>query len=121
MRKMMFMLLLLFTAVVAQAQDKDSTAQDIVGKYRFPSGSVISEVVISIEGDGFVIGSEIGNSSLVKIGEDLFSIVVYDGTAKFNRDSNKKVIGVAINAAGYTLEGSRVESRPIPLAMKRRK
>jgi len=79
------------------------------GKYKFPDGSIVTEVVVSMEGEGLIMGSSVGNSTLVKTGEDLFSITAYDGTAQFKRDANKKVIGVNINAGGYVLEGSKSE------------
>jgi hypothetical protein len=42
-------------------------------------------------------------------GEDIFTITQFQGTAKFNRDANKKIIGVSINAMGYVLEGTKAE------------
>lgn len=109
MKKLMMICLLLGTVSLVSAQAKDSTLQDFVGKYKFPEGSVVTEVTVSMEGEGLIMGSSIGNSTLVKISEDLFSLTAYDGTAKFNRDSNKKVVGVSINAGGYALEGTRSE------------
>lgn len=103
----MMICLMLSVVAFAHAQDKDSTLQDIVGKYKFPEGSVVAEVTVSMEGSGLVMGSSIGTSTLVKIGEDLFSITAYDGSAQFKRDTNKKVIGVSINAGGYALEGTK--------------
>lgn len=100
----------------AHAQDKDSTLQDFVGKYKFPEGSIVSEVTVSIEGEGLVMGSSIGTSTLVKIGEDLFSVTAYDGSAQFKRDANKKVIGVSINAGGYALEGTKSDGIAIDKA-----
>lgn len=107
MKKLMMLCLLLSTVAFVQAQTKDSTLQDFVGKYKFPEGSIVTEVVVSMEGEGLVMSSSVGNSTLVKTGEDLFSITAYDGTAQFKRDANKKIIGININAGGYVLEGTR--------------
>jgi len=112
----MIICLLLGIIAFTHAQDKDSTLQDFVGKYKFPEGSVVSEVSVSIEGEGLVMGSSIGTSTLVKIGEDLFSITAYDGSAQFKRDTNKKVIGVSINAGGYALEGTKSDGIAIDKA-----
>lgn len=109
MKKMLMLCLLIGSAVFVQAQSKDSTLNDFVGKYKFPDGSIVTEVVVSMEGEGLIMGSSVGNSTLVKTGEDLFSITAYDGTAQFKRDANKKVIGVNINAGGYVLEGTKSE------------
>jgi len=112
----MIICLLLGIVAFTHAQDKESTLQDFVGKYKFPEGSVVSEVSVSIEGEGLVMGSSIGTSTLVKIGEDLFSITAYDGSAQFKRDTNKKVIGVSINAGGYALEGTKSDGIAIDKA-----
>lgn len=112
----MIICLLLGIVAFTHAQDKDSTLQDFVGKYKFPEGSVVSEVSVSIEGEVLVMGSSIGTSTLVKIGEDLFSITAYDGSAQFKRDTNKKVIGVSINAGGYALEGTKSDGIAIDKA-----
>ena len=103
----MMICLMLGAVAFVHAQDKDSTLQDFVGKYKFPEGSIVTEVTVSMEGGGLVMGSAVGNSALVKIGEDLFSITAYEGSAQFKRDANKKVIGVSINAGGYALEGTK--------------
>ncbi len=105
MKKLMMLCLLLGTVAFVQAQTKDSTLNDFVGKYKFPDGSIVTEVTVTMEGEGLVMGSSVGNSALVKTGEDQFSITAFDGTAQFKRDANKKVIGVNINA--YVLEGSK--------------
>lgn len=123
MKKLMLLCLLLNVVFFVQAQTQDSTLNDFVGTYKFPEGSVVTEVVVSMEADGLLMGSSVGNSTLVKTGEDLFSITAYDGTAQFKRDANKKVIGVNINAGGYILEGTKSEgialSRAAAILLKR--
>jgi hypothetical protein len=109
MKKLMMLCLLLGTVAFVQAQAKDSTLNDFVGKYKFPDGSIVTEVIVSMEGEGLVMGSSVGNSALVKTGEDQFSITAFDGTAQFKRDANKKIVGVNINAGGYVLEGTKSE------------
>ncbi len=116
MKKLMMLCLLLGTAFFVQAQTKDSTLNDFVGKYKFPDGSIVTEVTVSMEGEGLVMGSSVGNSALVKTGEDQFSITAFEGTAQFKRDANKKVIGVNINAGGYVLEGTKSEGVALNLA-----
>lgn len=98
---------------VAQAQQtppKDSTLQQFVGKYKFPEGSVVTEVTVAVEDSSLTMSSSAGTSVLEKKEEDLYVIVQFQGTAKFNRDANKKIIGVSIDAMGYQLEGTKVES-----------
>lgn len=109
MKKLIMLCILLSAVVFVQAQAKDSTLNDFVGKYKFPDGSIVTEVVVSMEGEALTMSSSVGTSPLVKAGEDLFAITAFEGTAQFKRDANKKVIGVNINAGGYVLEGTKSE------------
>lgn len=101
--------------VMAQAQQapsaKDSTLQHYVGKYKFPDGSVVAEVTVALVDGALEMSSSAGTSALEKQeAEDLYTIVQFQGTAKFVRDANKKVIGVSINAMGYLLEGTKSDA-----------
>jgi hypothetical protein len=64
--------------------------KEFTGKYVFPSGSVIPHVEVRLENGALVIESAAGVSPLVKQEGDLYSITANSGTAKFNRDANKK-------------------------------
>lgn len=113
MRKQLMLLFLLSGSFfMAQAQ-QDSTLQAYVGKYKFPEGSVVSEVSVSLDNGALSMASSAGTSALEKIGEDLYSITQFQGTALFRRDANKKVIGVSIKAMGYELEGTKTEGAPL--------
>ena len=98
----------------AQAQEtpsQDSIAQQYVGKYKFPDGSVVADVVVTFENGALSMSSSAGVSPLEKQSTaDMFTITQFQGTARFNRDSNKKVVGVSIVAMGYELEGTKVEN-----------
>ena len=99
-------------SVVAFSQEvptSDSTLKQYTGTYKFPEGSVVAEISVMIDGGGLVMTAPVGSSPLEKREEDLFFIVQFQGTAKFNRDASRKVTGVTINAMGYVLEGSRTE------------
>ncbi|NDA62496.1 MAG: hypothetical protein EBX50_10685 [Chitinophagia bacterium] len=111
--KKIFLLMLLvgsFTAAFSQqAPSGDSTLQQYAGKYKFPEGSVVAEVTVILDGGNLTMSSPVGTSPLEKKEEDVFVITQFQGTAKFNRDASKKIIGVTINAGGYLLEGTRTE------------
>jgi hypothetical protein len=97
---------------MVQAQDtppQDSVLQQYTGKYSFPEGSVIREAKVTIENGALIMTSSAGASALEKQSEDLYNVVQFRGTAKFNRDANRKVIGVSVDAMGYRLEGTKVE------------
>jgi hypothetical protein len=108
--------------MMAQAQEapKDSVSlKEYTGKYIFPSGSVITHVEVRLENGALVIESAAGVSPLVKQEGDLYSITANSGTAKFNRDANKKIISVSIDARGYQLEGTKEEQKSSALIQKK--
>lgn len=111
--KKLLLLLLLTCGVSAHlmAQEPatpDSTLKQFVGKYVFPEGSVVPEVVVTLESGALRMSSTAGESPLEKQGEDLYAITQFQGTAKFNRNTDKKIVGVSIDAQGYKLEGTKV-------------
>lgn len=112
MKKIFLLMLVLgsFSAAFAQQTPAgDSTLQQYAGKYKFPEGSVVAEVTVILDGGNLTMSSPVGTSPLEKKEEDVFIITQFQGTAKFNRDASKKIIGVTINAGGYLLEGTRTE------------
>jgi hypothetical protein len=117
---LLFGLSLCFVITTAQAQDapKDSTLKEYAGKYVFPEGSVIPNVVVNFEDGALTMSSAAGTSALVKQETDLYSITSFNGTAKFKRDSNQKIIGVTVEARGYTLEGTKSDGFAITLQPK---
>jgi outer membrane protein assembly factor BamB len=80
---------------------------------------VIPHVEVKVENGALVIVSAAGTSPLVKQEGDLYSISANSGTAKFNRDTNKKVIGVSIDARGYQLEGTKEAESSVAMIQKK--
>jgi hypothetical protein len=107
MKKMLALCMVLFCGVMAFAQT-DSTGKDLTGKYKFPEGSVVNEVNVNYDNGALSMSSSAGTSELVKQSADVYTIVSFQGTAQFKRDSlSKKVTGVVIDAMGYHLEGTK--------------
>lgn len=120
-RILLFFMFSMGLATLAQAQQtpapaKDTILQQFVGKYVFPEGSVVPDVTVAIEEGALVMASTQGNSALEKQSDDLYTIVQFQGTAKFNRDAGKKITGVSINAMGYQLEGTKEETKTMASA-----
>lgn len=102
MRIALFLLFCLCaTAVMAQ----DTTQSQLLGRYKFPDGSVVAEVNVIFENGGLMMNSSAGTSTLELIKGDSFNIVSFNGVAVFKRNAAKKVIGVHIDASGYVLDG----------------
>ena len=107
----------LFCMVAASAQD--STAKkELVGKYKFPDGSVVAEVDVLLDNGVLMMNSTAGTSSLDFLKTDSFSIVAFNGTAVFKRNDQKKVIGVHIEAGGYVLDGIKDSTKISKFAEK---
>ena len=51
-----------------------------------------------------------GSFVLEKTGEDQYFIAQIQGAVVYKRDSNKKVVGLAINVSGMVLEAVKVEA-----------
>ena len=107
MKKIIFTLIFILGVVVVSSAQQDTTLAQYVGKYKFPDGSVVADVAVTIDNGALVMGSSAGNSALEKESEDLYAIVAFQGKALFKRDGNKKIIGISISAMGYQLEGTK--------------
>ncbi|MDO8996317.1 hypothetical protein [Sediminibacterium sp.] len=114
-----FMLIGFSSAVMAHSTNADSTETQILGKYKFGEGSPVAEVTVALEGGVLMMNSSAGASTLVKTGEDVYTITQFQGTAKFTRDENKKVTGVTIMAMGYELVGTKEPSSTLSLVAKK--
>lgn len=109
-QKLLFLCMGLSFFTLSQAQTvpaSDTLLQQYLGKYSFPDGSVVAEVTVTLDSGILTMTSTAGVSPLEKQSDDLFTIIQFQGTAKFNRDSTRKVIGVSIDAMGYQLEGKK--------------
>lgn len=106
MKKIMLSLLMVLGFSIVSFAQQDTTLTQFVGKYTFPSGSVVSDVTVMLENGALIMNSSAGSSALEKESEDLYVIVAFQGKALFKRD-NKVIVGISINAMGYQLEGTK--------------
>lgn len=110
MKKIVFTATLFFFAFTSiLAQTPQDTLQHYVGKYKFPDGSVVTEITVSVENGTLMASSTLGNAELRKIETDVFEIVGYGGTATFKRNSDSKVITVQIIVGDINMEGTKTE------------
>ncbi len=109
MKQILFLAFCMFVAFAASAQ-QDSSATAILGKYKFPEGSIVPEATVTNENGTIIMTTSAGSSELVKQNDDVYTIVAFQGTAAFKRNDAKKVIGVVIDAMGYHLEGTKEQA-----------
>jgi hypothetical protein len=116
MKKSLLFLLTVFSLSLA-VHAQDTTQQQYLGKYKFPAGSVVPEVTVTIESGVLMMSSTAGTSSLQLVKGDTFTIVSFSGTAIFKRNEGNKVVGVHIDAGGYVLDGTKEESSGILISL----
>lgn len=110
MKKFILSVLVLVSFVAVNAQ-QDTTLQKYIGKYKFPDGSPVTEINVTIENGVLTAASAMGSTELKKTEtEHVFEVVVYSGLATFKKNTEGKINGVQIVVGDMTLEGTRVES-----------
>jgi alanine racemase len=87
------------------------TLQQYTGKYKFPEGSVVAEVEVTYADGTLTMNSSAGSTVLRHDKDDIFTLVSFEGTAIFTRNAQRKIIGVHIEAMGYTLDGTKEDAR----------
>jgi hypothetical protein len=108
--KKILLLSTLLLGVFISIQAQDTTLTQFTGKFKFAEGSPVQEVVINADNGALVAVSAMGTFVLQKTGEDQFFIAEFQAPVVYKRDSNKKVVGLAINANGMVLEAVKVEA-----------
>lgn len=100
--------------ITAQAQV--DSLQQYTGKYKFPDGTPISELTVSIE-NGTLVGSSVAGSSELKktATSDVFEIVAYNGLATFKRSAEAKITGVKLEVNDMVMEGTKVDAISVNL------
>ena len=83
MKKLLMLLGFGFTTIIAFSQTTDSTLTAFEGKYTFPSGSIVPEVSIVLDGTTLTMNANIGSSSLERKEGDLFYAVVLAHVLKY--------------------------------------
>lgn len=107
MKKVFLSLFIMFGFITVNAQT--DSLKHYVGKYKFPDGSPVSEITVSVD-NGLLMGSSaMGNTEFKPTSTaDVFEIVAFGGTATFKR-KEEKVVGVQILVGDVNMEGEKTE------------
>lgn len=103
MKKLLFTLI--FTTGTLMYVHSQESLNQYAGKYNFPEGSAVREIIVIVENNTLQIGSLVGTASLIKESDDNFTIPAFNGLAIFKRDSNKKITNIFIDLMGLKLDG----------------
>ena len=106
MKKLIFLSCTFLAFICVHAQE-DTTLKEYVGVYKFPDGSAVPSIEITIQ-NGALFGSSTGGSAaLTKVSKDTFSIPSYNGMAYFKRTPEAKIKGIKIELPDVLLEGDK--------------
>ena len=106
--KKCFLFLLIMMGYLSVHAQTDSLKQ-YTGTYKFPDGSVVTEITVSLDSTVLTANSAMGSSELKKSQGDVFEIVAYGGLATFKRNAENKIAGVLIQVGDITMEGTKTE------------
>ena len=118
MKKLICLAMILFASASTYLFAQDTTLNDYKGTYRFPDGSMVASVDITVESGVVTISSSLGTATLEKVSKDTFNLIVYNGNVYFTRNKDGKVDGIKIVVQETVLEGRKDGAN---LAMIRRR
>lgn len=107
MKKFFLFLMVMISFLSVHAQT--DSLQQYTGKYKFPDGSVVTEITVTLDSTVLTANSAMGSSELKKTEGDVFEIVAYGGIATFKRNAENKISGVLIQVGDINMEGTKTE------------
>lgn len=106
--KKIFLSLLLIAGFLAVNAQTDSL-QQYTGKYKFPDGSPVTEITVTVENGLLMAASAMGSTEFrPTTTPDVFEIVAYGGTATFKKKEGK-VTSLQILVGDINMEGTKTE------------
>lgn len=107
MKRLAFVFSIAIAVTGLSVHAQDSTRKELLGRYIFPAGSVVEEVIVGLDNGKLQMNSSAGVSALEPMKGDTFNIVNFNGIAVFKRNDVRKITGVHIDASGYVLDGAK--------------
>jgi Domain of unknown function (DUF3471) len=106
--KYFFLSLMTMISFLTVNAQNDSLKQ-YTGTYKFPDGSPVTEITVTLDSSGLSANSALGSSELKRTEGDVFEIVAYGGTATFKRNAENKISGVQVLVGDINMEGTKTE------------
>jgi hypothetical protein len=124
MKKTLLSFFVLFGFLTVNAQT--DSLQQYTGKFKFPDGSPVTEITVSVDNGLLMAASAMGSTEFKPTSErDVFEIVAYGGTATFKKKEGK-VTNLHILVGDVDMEGEKTEgiefsmlAYPAPLFQKK--
>ncbi|MEO7982838.1 MAG: hypothetical protein ABI688_02030 [Bacteroidota bacterium] len=107
MKKFFLSFCILFGFITLNAQT--DSLQQYTGKYKFPDGSPVAEITVTVDNGLLMASSTMGSTEFKPTSTaDVYEVVAYSGTATF-RKKEGKVTGLQILVGDLIMEGVKSE------------
>ncbi len=107
MKKVILSLFVLFGFLTVNAQT--DSLQQYIGKFKFPDGSPVTEITVTVENGLLMASSAMGSTEFKPTSTvDVFEIVAYGGTATFKKKEGK-VTSLQVQVGDVDMEGEKTE------------
>ena len=110
MKKIPVLICFLIITKLALAQAPADSLREYTGIYKFPPGSEIVSLEITIVNGGLFGNTNMGSGALVRVNKDTFSIPEHHGIAYFSRNAEKKVVRIHLEVGELILDGDKENS-----------
>ena len=108
--KLSLLFCLIIISKLALAQTSVDSLREYTGNYKFPPGSEIVSLEITIVNGGLFGNTNMGSGSLVRVNKDTFSIPEHNGIAYFSRNTEMKVVRIHLEVGELILDGDKENS-----------
>jgi hypothetical protein len=107
MKSGILLLLALVFFFCSFGQNAADSLKEYTGVYKFPAGSEMTSVEITIVNGGLFGTSNLGSGALVRVNKDTFSIPEHNGSVYFSRNAEKKVARIHLEVGELILDGEK--------------
>ena len=110
MKKLPLVFCFVIATTLSLAQSPADSLQEYIGVYKFPPGSEMTSLEITVVNGGLFGTTNMGSGSLVRVNKDTFSIPEHNGIAYFSRNAEKKVVRIHLEVGELILDGEKENS-----------
>lgn len=110
MKKLPILICFLIVVKLTLAQSPADSLREYTGIYKFPPGSEMISLEITVVNGGLFGSTNMGSGSLVRVNKDTFSIPEHNGIAYFSRNAEKKVVRIHLEVGELILDGEKENS-----------
>jgi len=107
MNKLTLLFCFIIVTKLALSQTPADSLREYTGIYKFPPGSEMTSLEITVVNGGLFGSTNMGSGSLVRVNKDTFSIPEHNGIAYFSRNAQNKVVRIHLEVGELILDGDK--------------